>query len=273
MKKEIFATLSIAAFLLGPVALADETGEAQEPKEIEAKTEATVTFQTNDGEVDPEKPVIVDPTDPEKPVIVDPGGSDGEIGNGNNSFNIAWASNFRFNDTDSEGNPVGIILNANGMNLWAKGTKLSFMDDAQSNVENIPNFIQVVDNRGKLTGWHLNVSNTTFKGKVKESNEDVELKGAVLSLNQPEVTGPTGVTAPTAFATSLAINNESASVMTAAEKAGTGSWSLSFGDKDEDQKLIEGTGIKLAIPASAGIRSDVTYSSELTWTLADTPNK
>ena len=270
MKKQTLVVTILAGILVSPVALAADG--VTEP--IKAETNSTVLFKADDST----DPGVVDPTDPDNPGgEVDPE-SDGEKGNGNKSFNIAWVSNFKFNEVDENGKLVPIVLNANGMDLWAKGTKLIYTPENGAAVtkENIPNFVQVVDNRGKLTGWNLKVTNTPFKGTAEGSQEEFELKGAELSLNNPHLVGPTGVEKPEIFANDkLVITDAPAKVMTADptldENTGTGSWSLNFGDT-KSNKLVEGTGVNLNIPASASIRSEVTYTSNLTWTLEDTPN-
>lgn len=261
--------ISLSALTLGGT-LAFATAE-----QPQAESEATVLFKADDG-AGGEGGQVVDPPFPgenNKPGIVDEEGSDGNKGDGTKSFNITWVSNFRFNERNAMGNFEPINLNANGMNLWAKGTTLTLAheDTTTSVYENMPNFVQVVDNRGKLSGWHLNVVATPFTGK-NAANQTVTLTGATLSLNQPSTKGPNEVTAPTTFANKVAVNDSAKTIMSApAGGAGIGTWSLKFGQEETDGTLVEGTGVNLDIPASAGIQADVTYTSNLTWTLIDAP--
>lgn len=273
MKKMTLLSLGIITFsalaLGAPAAFA-----ADEITEAKAETEATVLFSPNDGEE------IVDP-----PIegggeggVVDEGGSDGNKGDGNASFNIAWVSNFRFNEKDVDGKDVPIKLNGNGMQLWAKGTKLTLQhkDAADSVYENIPNFIQVVDNRGKISGWKVSVSASAFTGTGEDEVEST-LTGAVLSLNQPVLSGPEGVAAPSPFSDKLELGTDAAILMSAdpALKAGTGTWSMKFGEEEQTsvayKTLQEGTGVKLDVPAKAQPKAGVPYKSTLTWNLTDGP--
>lgn len=272
MKKMTLLSLGIISFsaltLGAPAAFADTTTP-------EAESEATVLFSANDdGEEVVEPPV----EGGGEGGVVDPEGSDGNNGDGNASFNIAWVSNFRFNEKNDLGQDVPIKLNGNGMQLWAKGTKLTLKhkDAADSVYENIPNFIQVVDNRGKLSGWNVSVSASNFTGK--DENDVVStLNGAVLSLNQPVLSGPEGVAAPSAFANKLELGADAATLMSAdaALKAGTGSWTMKFGEEEQTsvayKTLVGGTGVKLDIPAKAQPKAGVPYKSTLTWILSDGP--
>lgn len=261
---------SLTLIGLGQSVAADET-------EPVASTTADVMFKADDsteggGEVTPPGPGGGGET--EKPGEPGPG-SDGKPGDGKGKFNIAWVSNFRFNDKDAEGDIVPITLNANGMNIWAKGTKLviNHEDNASDTYDDIPNFLQVVDNRGTLSGWKVSVTASEFGGK-NPAGKDVVLRGAELSLNTPVINGPVGVTAPVAANfqnNKLVIDSESKVVMSAGEEAGTGTWSMSFGESNTDGTLKENTGVNLNIPASAGIQAQVEYKSSLTWTLQDGP--
>ena len=277
MKKQILPILGLTTLLVAPVALADETEISPKPTAAEAISKSDIMFRADETEVDPDNPEVVDPTDPETPGIVKPDDSDGTSGNGNSSFNITWVSNFRFYDLNEKNERVGVKLNANGMNVWSKGTKLSLEkeDKEVKTYEDIPNFIQVVDNRGKLTGWNLKVSSTPFKGTNSLTGKEEELKGASLSLNHPDLKGAEGIIQPVVFNNqlNLQINGQPNTVLSAAEGAGTGNWTLSFGESNSEGKLVDGTGVKLDIPASASIMSDVDYSSDILWTLEDTPTK
>lgn len=280
-----------------------------------AVTEGTVQFKVDDET----KPPVTPPTDngngggtidPTKP------DTDGESGDGKPSFNITHVSNFRFNEKESfnadtqtwKWSPIN--LNANGMTLYAYGTDLALYrqndegkwidkngdivekeTDAQRLAyKDLPNFIQVTDNRGnKKAGWKLEVARTQFTDGTDE------LAGATISLNNAFIKGPDGVSEPT-YSTEeveipLASDGGSAVVMEAVPGAGIGSWSLSFGDVGESA-IVAGTedeatpvtygqlalvnekpksGVKLVVPASAQAQTDVVYKSAITWTLSSVP--
>lgn len=246
-----------------------------------ANTEGTVIFKADDddgsGEVTPPGPGGKGESGGE----VDPGGSDGSPGDGTKSFNITWVSNFRFNERKSDGTFEPIILNGNGMTLWAKGTKLTLNltnEDGELTGEkkvytNIPNFVQVTDNRGTANGWNLTVSRTEFTGRDSENKTQV-LAGAELTLNHQSIYGPEGVPAPQINDGKVVkIGSDNEKLMTANKGSGTGTWSLNFGEFNQtDNTLVEKTGVKLVIPASAQPKANVEYKSEITWTLTDGPN-
>lgn len=287
MKKITTASLGVLLFSTLVLGSQEAFASVEQP---EAKSDATVQFEADNDPTDP--PIVVPPTGDGKPGIVDPGGSDGSKGDGTPSFNIAYVSNFRFNDRTEDDtdftkfNPIK--LNANGMTLWAKGNQLTINEvDKDNNLldpkvstvyENIPNFVQVVDNRGKLSGWNLHVTASDFTGKDEEEN-DVVLKGAKLSLNDVSLKGPEGVLAPAiGFTNSAELSSESSLMLNAGKDAGTGSWSLKFGNEETVgatayETLVKDTGVKLEIPASAGTKAGVNYTSKLVWTLTDAPAK
>ncbi|MGX7264844.1 WxL domain-containing protein [Enterococcus crotali] len=291
MKKMTLAGLGVVLF--STLALGSQTALAT-VEQPEANSEATVQFEAN---TDPELPPVVIPPvgNKDDEAAIDLDGSDGSIGDGNPSFNIAYVSNFRFNertaaDTDfTKFKPIK--LNANGMTLWAKGTQLTLdkidktgevITPKESTVyENIPNFVQVVDNRGKLSGWNLEVEAGAFKGKDADDKE-VTLKGATITLTEPTIKGPAGITvpsayAPTTFASEQELTTDAAKpILNAAPNAGIGSWSVKFGQEEtlagtNYETLVEDTGVKLTIPATAEAKANIAYKANLKWTLTDGP--
>ncbi|WP_314066131.1 WxL domain-containing protein [uncultured Vagococcus sp.] len=285
MKKLTLVTLGVATF--GTLVLGAQQAFADAVQPV-ANGEATVLFAAdNDIEL---PPVVIPPVGEGDGGAINPDGSDGTPGDGDKSFNIAWVSHFRFNERNTEGAFKPIKLNANGMTLWAKGTKLTLdevdkegklVEPVKSTVyNNIPNFVQVADNRGALTGWNLSVQASPFVGK--DGAENLELGGTKLSLNQPSIKGPAGIDlssplAPTtAVSTGFEINGSPKNVMTANANAGVGSWSLKFGEETKLQgaayeTLVEDTGVKLDIPASAKAKAGVEYKSTVKWILSDAP--
>lgn len=291
------------------------------PEQPEAKTEATVEFEVDDETVPPVVPPTTEEGGEDGGGTVDPNkpGTDGENGDGNPSFNITHVSNFRFNEKERDTDGTAILengafkwkpikLNNNLMTLYAYGTDLAlfrqnkegnWINSAGEAVENeadaqklaytdIPNFVQVTDNRGnKKAGWRLEVSRTQFTDGTDE------LTGAELSLNDAFIKGPSGVTAPVFTKNDVVIpTTGSTVVMDAATGAGTGSWSLSFGELGEDLATVVGTeneetpvtygqlalvdgkpksGVKLVVPAEAQAQAGAVYTADLTWTLSSVP--
>lgn len=312
MKKLSLLSLGLMSF--SAVVLGAAPVFAAEGDPIVAKSEGTVLFDVDTETEPPTTPPTVDPESPDPGGTIDPGtpgekptpekpegkpgtGTDGtKPGAGaNQSFNITYVSNFRFNAKKADGTAwEPIKLDSNGMTLFAYGTDLVLdrenHPDEQLNYEKIPNLVEVTDNRGnKNAGWELSVTRTDFKSV----NGDV-LTGSELSLNNAKAGGPVDVTAPTIFngADSVVIPTDgSAVVMEAAKGTGTGTWALSFGQEAADWTTVEGisgapvqykqlavdadgvptTGVKLEVPAKAQAQAGVLYTSDITWTLASTP--
>lgn len=289
MKKMTLLSLGIITFsalaLGAPAAFA-----ADEIIEAKAESEATVLFEADDTETKP--PVDPPITGGGEEGEVDEKETDGNSGDGTASFNL-FVSNFRFNDRADDDGENGvekftkfkpIKLNGNGMTLWAKGTQLGIKEKDKTTTtiyKDIPNFVQVVDNRGKTSGWKLSVTASEFSGE-NEAGDIVTLKGANLSVNNLNLKGPDGVTPPMVNELNGVISTTSNILMTADQstnpeaRQGTGTWSLKFGEEETVNgnsygTLKQDTGVKLEIPAGAQPQAGVPYKSDLTWVLADGP--
>ncbi|AHI56615.1 WxL domain-containing protein [Listeria ivanovii] len=235
-----FAFVSIATIMLATdleVKAASVTGDSK----------ADITFKL--GQNDPIDPLDPINPDPDEPITPDPDDEDGFPVTG--PLSIDYVSNIHFGDAKISGSAA--VYNAKMDNVNFSGTK-----------KDVPNFVQVSDNRGSNEGWRLTVKQN---GQFKADNvEKTELTGAELSLKELQATSLSGNQAPTLVANTVLNPNGGVSVVaTAAKDKGMGTWSLSYGD---------GTGtydsIQLAVPSSTK-KLEKAYKTTLTWELAEVP--
>ena len=100
----------------------------------------------------------------------------------------------------------------------------------------VPNFVQVTDNRGTNAGWKLTVKqNDQFK-----TADDKELTGATLTLKNGTLNSAAGSKAPTAAQNIALTPGQASDITTAQEEEGMGTWTNSFGKSVEDaEKSVE----------------------------------
>lgn len=207
--------------------------------EKSVNTTGKVIFTQGNEPVNP-----VDPEEPENPVDpvnpVDP--TEGPL-------SVDYASSFNFGEQKVTG--TSKVYHAD----------LDKFKDNDGNIVERTNFVQVSDNRGTAGGWQLSVT----QGKQFTGANAEELKGAELSLNNVTAVTPGSGTAP-AVGTSVTLTPGSASIlMTAAKDTGTGTWLARFGQNSENGK----TSVQLKVPGAAAKATN--YSTDLTWTLTDSP--
>lgn len=237
-KKLLLSVLSVGTLVLG--AVAPVTVLAAESR-VENST-ATATFtEDNTNPVDPVDPGNpTDPTDPEIP-------GTGETG----PLTIDYVSNFDFGT-----HPIP-----------TSDTTYTAKDSTKADGTEFANYVQVSDRRaGTPKGWSLTVSeNAQFKDTTGS-----ELSGAALNLGVgTDKTASTQYPASndtvdsTTTTTALAPDGSTTSVMDADAGGGSGTWLDVFGEKGAST-------VKLMVPAAAHPNAD-SYSTTLTWSLADTP--
>ncbi len=189
-----------------------------------------------------------DPNDPHKP------GTKGPL-------SIDYVSNFHFGEQVMSGNDQ--VYTAKLDTVKAVGA---------TNSTEVPNYVQVTDNRGTNKGWKLTVKqNDQFKATVKdESGKDTtaELTGAELKLSNPVVNSATdNKFAPIAKEVTLNPDGSTQEVATAAADKGMGTWVTTYGkDAVEGEKSVT-----LSVPGSTAKVKAAKYKASLTWTLEDTP--
>ncbi|CAD5901674.1 LPXTG-motif cell wall anchor domain protein [Carnobacterium maltaromaticum] len=115
--------------------------------------------------------------------------------------------------------------------------------------------IQVTDKRGEEEGWHVQVSQTPFVDKVDKTKV---LKGTRLTLPAGVVKSDVGNVSLAPTVSSVEVNGDLATLMSAAKGSGAGTWRTVF-NKDE---------VKLTVAAG---NKKGEYMSTVTWTLSDAP--
>ncbi len=205
-----------------------------------------------------------EPVDPEKPadVIVPETASEKKGGSGN--LTIDYISNFNFEN--------GVITGTD-QTYYAKVKNVTYTDpDDASNTETrqIPNSVQVTDNRGNGDGWKLKVKQSAFTTSDSDVLVGAELTMANATVNS--IVDPTLTPWPTLSSSSYTLkgDNSDVVVMTADVNEGLGTYVAHFGgtrtnpaDGDKSVSLfVPGASTKLA----------KSYTSSLTWTLEDAPN-
>ncbi|MGX7149951.1 WxL domain-containing protein [Enterococcus ureasiticus] len=245
--------------------------EAQES--IQANGEMGITF---DGLVDPNFG-IRDPEAPENELTTDE-----MYGKTNGPLRIDFVSNLNFNS-----------------NKIVKGD-MDFSADALLFKDVIAPrgyFIQVSDYREDRTGWGLQVrQETQFTNQSKANSE---LKGAVLSFDKSWTNTPNGGSKhPVVSKEVIRLNNigETYTLAKADKGTGGGTWSISFGASQDNQKDITPTfsprldgnakpiidpangnqavymndAVRLSIPGGTE-KEPGTYSTVLTWIISELP--
>lgn len=214
------------------------------------KTKGDVTFKQDDRKVNP-----LDPENPdgENPIVpLDPEKIEGTPG----PLSIDYISHFHFGEQ---------LISAKDETYYAKLDKVQLADGSE--VER-PNFLQVTDKRGTNAGWKLQVQqgaqfSTDVAGKAKE------LRGATIKITDPIVktTADNKAGAPKANPSiTLVPEGAAQDVLTAQQDQGMASWIETFGGNGTEAKSVS-----LSVPGTSEKVKDATYTTELTWTLSDTP--
>lgn len=229
-------------------------------------TKAGVTFIANDGPVNP-----VDPNKPEDPSNpVNPGGDDHQPGT-NGPLSIDYVSDFDFGTQK---------ITSTDQTYNAKAQYYKDTADGQAALNPTVLFAQVTDNRGNGAGWNLTVQ------QPKQLNNGTEdLAGAAISIKDMNTNTQSGsqVAKATAGANATLVPAGGAQVvMNAAANAGQGTWVDRFGT--DANNLADETGtdangadrkvdnaVTLFVPGAANKMVGAKYSTDLIWTLNDTP--
>ncbi|EUJ31463.1 WxL domain-containing protein [Listeria cornellensis] len=130
----------------------------------------------------------------------------------------------------------------------------------------VPNNIQVSDNRGNNAGWHLTVAQD---GQLKDGSNR-SLNGAEIAITKttPTTKTGTGVVAPTASQSiKLNPNGTASTVLDAKAEQGMGKWVANFGADN----TAAADAVTLTVPGKSAKYADSEYATTLTWTLSDTP--
>lgn len=203
----------------------------------------------------------VDPTDPDTVVTpTNPGGTTVTPGTpGPLSIDFASTLDFGLNQISSVdqtyfANPQVVSITA---------------EDSTVTTKNVPNYVQVTDNRGTNSGWTLKVKQN---GQLTNATAPLNttLTGAQISLkNGTAVSNMSGVTSPTTISNIILDPSGAESiVMSAAVNTGAGTWVDAFGAIETVDGVEKNTSVTLFVPGSTP-KDAVKYSTTLTWTLSD----
>ncbi|WP_071865857.1 WxL domain-containing protein, partial [Enterococcus caccae] len=217
MKKMRRTFMVLIFILLGGVSV--ETTSVLADSSIGNKSEAEIFYTENTDvtpPIDPEKPD--ESTEIVSPIPVQPGTS--------GPLSVDFAPHVIFGEHDgSKENDI----------YYAKLTKIKKKDDGSE--QEVPNFLQLTDNRGKKAGWRL-----TIKQNGQLRNGTHVLKGAEISLNNITLFSPHSGREPIAI-DSVRLDPDSmepTEVSRSTETTGKGTWMIMFGkDKEESKKSIQ----------------------------------
>ncbi|MGR5986188.1 WxL domain-containing protein [Bacillus cytotoxicus] len=208
------------------------------------KSHTDVSFTQNENPVNPVNPVKpgedVEPNDPHEQ------GTNGPL-------SIDYVSNFHFGKQKMSGNDK--VYTAQLDTVKVKGGD-------EKGIQ-IPNYVQVTDDRGTNKGWKLTVKQDA---QFKAGNN--ELTGAELKLHNPVASSTIGAEyAPEVKEVALDPNGATQEVAIAKEGKGMGTWVTRYG-----QDEVEGAkSITLSVPGAVAKVKDEKYETTLTWALEDTP--
>lgn len=223
-------------------------------------TKAKVTFTPNTdptNPVDPENPgEEVDPEDPVDPgTPIDPGT--------NGPLSLDYASNLNFG---THAISAKEDLDGNYYKYSAANQKVTNKETGEVNT--VPLYAQVTDNRGNGKGWNLKVKQN---GQLKAAADSTsELTGAEIHYSDTEVNSISTSGEPT-VPTSMVLSEEAQTAMKAVPNTGEGTWVATYGDKTTMEVEVNNS-VQLWVPKSTNPKQD-SYSTTITWSLEDSPGE
>lgn len=191
--------------------------------------------------IDPTHPDMNHPITPEDPEEHDKPTS--------GSLSIDYISNLRFGEQKITGADT------------TYHAQLDQFTDSKGEAIARPNFIQITDVRDNKSGWRLTVTQDK-----QFQNENEELTGAVLKLNNAILTTPNDGVPPIASNNIALTPGSSTDILEAKTNQGTGTWLNRFGKDEEEGKLS----ISLSVPGETK-KVQGEYKTSLTWILTDSP--
>ena len=213
-----------------------------------ANTEGKVQFSE-----DTSTGVPIDPTEPGTEVTPDvPGGST------TGPLRIDYVSNFDFGEQ---------MISGSTKTYHSK--KIKITQNTSSTEKYVPEYLQVTDNRGTNSGWHLTASRSEF------SDGTDQMTGTQLKIENSEKVSAVSPQLPTSDDPIEMKNFEipigtDADVIYAEAGKGMSTWIHSFGPIGETAAVEENPSVLLTIPANSK-KNKTDYKSTITWTLTDAP--
>ncbi|WP_086329989.1 WxL domain-containing protein [Candidatus Enterococcus mansonii] len=144
---------------------------------------------------------------------------------------------------------------------YAQLTKVRKKSD--DTVDEVPNYIQITDNRGKDNGWKL-----TVKQNGQLRNGDHILVGAEMMLKNVTLISPNDNKKPIYTKDILLdpVASQPIEVSKSDEKTGKGTWIIMFGSNLSESKKS----IQIKVPGDTDKKRGK-YTTSLTWELVDSP--
>lgn len=243
--KLLAATMICSSTLGAMTAFAGENGDT-------TTSNGQVTFKPSSGEGSVTPPA--EPEKPGKPVFpVDPTNPGGKPNPGTQGpLSLDFASSFDFGEQE---------ITSADMDYKAKAQLAA---DEEGNEFEMPNFVQITDNRGTEAGWTLKVTQgEQFKAVNKTGKE---LTGAVITLGNANFYSHSESSAATG-ATSIALTpGKSEVAMSAKVDTGAGTQFTQWGTEAEGNAADS---VNLFVPGKTTKFADK-YTTVLNWELSDT---
>ena len=246
---KLMTTILLASSAMAPVVLAADTEGGT------LTSTGKVTFKPNTGEgsvtppAKPEEPgQPVFPWDPNKPGTPNPGGQ--------GPLSIDFASSFDFGEQE---------IVSKDMDYKAKAQLASDTELPEGEVptQEVPNFVQITDNRGTEAGWKLTVKQDEQFKATKKANKD--LTGAVITLGNANFYTHSESAAAVGESSLDLTPGETVTVMAATVNTGAGTQFVQWGTEEGKDAA---TSVNLFVPGSTTKYTDV-YNTTLTWELSD----
>ncbi|WP_242141900.1 MULTISPECIES: WxL domain-containing protein [unclassified Bacillus cereus group] len=243
MKLTNVALAGVVSF--GAVLAAGAPAFAEEAATMKSHTD--VTFTQNEKPVKP-----VNPVKPGEDVVPNDDPNDPHEDGTNGPLSIDYVSNFHFGEQKMSGNDKVYTAQLDVVKQKESGEKTQ-----------VPNFVQVTDDRGTNKGWRL-----TVKQDAQFKAGENELTGAELKLHNPVANSTIDMKyAPDVKEVTLNPNGATQEVAIAQDGKGMGTWVTHYGTDN-----VEGAkSITLSVPGATAKVKDAKYETTLTWALEDTP--
>lgn len=205
----------------------------------------------------------VDPTNPDRPTHpVDPTNPEGPQAGSSGPLSIDFASSIDFGSNE---------ISNKDMLYYANPQNIIFDDGSEKEV---PNYVQITDNRGTNAGWRLQV-----RQERQLENNDAKYKiltGAEISFTKTHAaSNQVGSQTPKTNSFVL-IPGHTTDVMYAPSGSGGGTWLDVFGElkniQVSNEMMLKNTSVTLSVPGVTP-KEAVAYKSRLTWILIDAPKE
>lgn len=248
MNKKLLLNVPLILALVGIV------GHVQAETSSDYHSYGKVGFTMGDGSTPPVNPNHPDPNHPTKPQ--NPDGTTPAPG-GSGPLTIDFASSLDF----------GTHKISNENQTYSASAQRYF-----DKSEVTPNFVQVTDSRGTLSGWALTVTETEQFTQVAGGPQKYKiLDGSSLSFKKPIAEAQNPKTPPTSSEVVHLVPGVETIVAKAIKGNGAGTWAIKWGEQNELTKDNLNPNVTLTVPGSTP-KDAAAYTTTLKWTLSELPN-